>query len=136
MPPISSGPETSTSTAGIETSSTDAQRFLEDDNIALIGGIVGGVVALILIGGLVAFLVKRSRQRRANGEPNNDAVLQSVRVDAGAASHRSNYQSFSPQPKNAPPQNYDAWSTNDGNNYANPSPNHMVYEQGDVTEFR
>jgi hypothetical protein len=37
-----------------------------DDNIALIGGIVGGVVALFLIIGLIAFIVTRNRYGIAN----------------------------------------------------------------------
>jgi hypothetical protein len=40
--------------------SNDAQP--PDDNIALIGGIVGGFVALFLVGGLIAFFVVRSRR--------------------------------------------------------------------------
>jgi preprotein translocase subunit YajC len=35
-----------------------------DDNIALIGGIIGGVVALLLIVGLIAFIVSRKRRSK------------------------------------------------------------------------
>jgi hypothetical protein len=37
---------------------------------ALIGGIVGGIVALLLVGGLIAFLVTRSRPK-VNHQDNN-----------------------------------------------------------------
>jgi hypothetical protein len=65
-------------TVDVATPSSDAQP--PDDNIALIGGIVGGVVALLLIGGLVACLVARHRR--------------SVKHDATAlppAASKSNY---------------------------------------------
>lgn len=38
---------------------------------ALIGGIVGGIVALLLIGGLIAFLVVRNRRNKDHGEEGN-----------------------------------------------------------------
>jgi hypothetical protein len=44
-----------------------------DDNAALIGGIVGGIVALILIGGLIAFLVV-VRSRNLNHDNNSNAM--------------------------------------------------------------
>lgn len=116
-------------TASAAISSTDAQP---PDNSALIGGVVGGIVALLLIGGLIAFLVARSRAGK-------DA-LQSAR-DAGAASHRTNYDSLTlSTPENnygevtlGPPQNYAAW-TNKDENYASPS--QTMYEHGNVTKFR
>ena len=52
--------DTSTSkigTADVVVPSTDAES-----NDALIGGIVGGIVALLLVVGLIAFLVARSRR--------------------------------------------------------------------------
>jgi hypothetical protein len=108
-----------------------------DDNSALIGGIVGGVVGLLLIGGLIAFLVVRSRRTAAgNGEANNGAALQSKNGmrDAGAAQHRNdtNYAALPPENEYgvvgvAPPHNYDAWSDK-GHNYAKPSPNGTDYE--------
>jgi predicted lipid-binding transport protein (Tim44 family) len=47
-------------TAGVATPSSDTQP--SNDNAALIGGIVGGIVALLLVGGLIAFLVARTEQ--------------------------------------------------------------------------
>jgi hypothetical protein len=44
-----------------------------DSNAALIGGIVGGMAALILIVGLIAFIVLRSR-RSSNHPDNNNAM--------------------------------------------------------------
>jgi hypothetical protein len=119
-------------TAVVVTPSSDAQS--SDDNAALIGGIVGGVFALLLIGGLVAFLVARSR-RGEKDHPNSDAALQSVRQsmpsndvhDAGVA-RGSDYGALSI----GPPQNYDAWSNKD--DYAKPSPNRTHYE--DFTKIR
>jgi hypothetical protein len=129
--------DTSTSanaTVGVATSSSDAQP---PDNAALIGGIVGGVVALILVVGVVTFLVARSR-RRGNGEPNSNAALQSVRHNsdsgAGAAPRGSNYAPLALSPPNnygvAAPhqsQNYDAWSTRE-DIYGKPSRNGTDYE--------
>jgi uncharacterized membrane protein len=83
------------------TRSTDAQPF--EDNAALIGGIVGGVVALLVVGGLIAYLVARSR-RRGKGESNSNAALQSVRQGASsndmrdAESYRSDYGALSLSP--------------------------------------
>jgi hypothetical protein len=52
--------ETSTP-VNVATPSTDAQS--SDDNSALIGGIVGGVLGLLLVGGLIAFLVARRTRK-------------------------------------------------------------------------
>jgi hypothetical protein len=135
-------------TGDVATLSTNTNALPSDvnDNIALIGGIVGGIVGLLLVGGLIAFLVTRSR-RPANDEPNNDAALQSVRPNndprhAGVASHRTNYDSLIlSAPENSyvdvaisPPKNYDAWSANDDSYAARPSPNHTDYE--DFTKVR
>jgi hypothetical protein len=116
----------SNATAVVAIPSTDAGDSLSD-NAPLIGGIVGGVVALLLIGGLIAFLVARSR-RRAKDHPNNDAALQSVRQsmtnnDVRDAARESDYGALSL----GPPQNYDAWSTKD-ENYGKSSPNRTDYE--------
>jgi hypothetical protein len=70
-------------TAGVERPSSDAQP--SNDNAALIGGIVGGVVALLLVGGLIAFLVARNR-RNANQQDNNIAMTNTT-----ATSTASNY---------------------------------------------
>jgi hypothetical protein len=103
----------------------------------LIGGIVGGIVALLLIGigGLIVCLVARSR-RRGKDEPNNGAQLQSVdgaHDDLGASQH-NNFDTLPQSPPRSnygvivPPQNYDAWSAANDNNYAKPSPNSTDYE--------
>jgi hypothetical protein len=106
------------------TPSTNAES--SDDNAALIGGIVGGVVVLLLVGGLIAFLVARSR-RGDKDHPNNDAALQSVRQGIPSNDVRdargNDYRALSL----GPPQNYDSWSNND-NNYGKPSPNRTDYE--------
>jgi hypothetical protein len=53
----------------VTTPSSDAQP--SDDNAALIGGIVGGVVALLLIGGLIAFIALRSRRNVTQNDSHN-----------------------------------------------------------------
>jgi hypothetical protein len=58
------------------------------DNAALIGGVVGGVFALLLVGGLGAFLVIRSR-RRNNQLDNNTAMANTIATP-------SNYGRISP----------------------------------------
>jgi hypothetical protein len=127
------------STAGLATPSTDTDSL--DDSTALIGGIVGGVIALLLVGGLITCLVARSRRRASSGEPNSDAAMQSVRQSAsnnamnsdfGVASHRSNsnYEALTLSPPeetkygtlSVGPQNYDTWSPNE-------------YDHGDVKKF-
>lgn len=68
----------------------------DNDDAALIGGIVGGVLALILVGGLIAFLVARGQQREKDElELSNASGLQpvpnsSVR-SSDVALHDSNY---------------------------------------------
>jgi cell division protein FtsN len=42
------------------------------DNSALIGGVVGGVVALLIVVGVIAFIVIRSRKAKANQQSTND----------------------------------------------------------------
>jgi hypothetical protein len=107
------------------TRSTDAQPF--EDNAALIGGIVGGVVALLVVGGLIAYLVARSR-RRGKGESNSNAALQSVRQGASsndmrdAESYRSDYGALSLSP---PESSYDVIGVQ----------NSTEYDQGDLTKF-
>jgi hypothetical protein len=64
-----------------------------NDHSALIGGIVGGAVALILLGALIAFCVVRSRRQTKN---NGTSVLQ---VNAPSESE-SNY-GFSEPPRHA-----------------------------------
>jgi hypothetical protein len=67
-----------------------------DDNIALIGGIVGGVVALFLIIGLIAFIVTRNRRKAANNQDQpsnrNDVSM------APAQASSSNYGRISARP--------------------------------------
>jgi hypothetical protein len=43
-----------------------------DDNTALIGGIVGGVVALLIVVGVIAFIVMRNRKAKADQRSTND----------------------------------------------------------------
>jgi hypothetical protein len=114
----------SNATAVVAIPSTGAGDSL-GDNAALIGGIVGGVVALLLIGGLIAFLVARSR-RRAKDHPNNDAALQSVRQSMPSNDVRARESDYGALIL-GPPQNYDAWSNKD-ENYGKPSTNRTDYE--------
>lgn len=60
----------------------------DDDNAALIGGIVGGVVALLLIGGLIAFLVVRSRRSVNNAAVNTYKPATDVLYDDVSAVRR------------------------------------------------
>lgn len=46
-------------------SGSEQDPSVSDDNTALIGGIVGGVTALLLIIGLITFIVARKRRGRA-----------------------------------------------------------------------
>jgi hypothetical protein len=98
----SSTPEFSTSTTQFETSTSSnatvsaASLPSTDDNAALIGGIGGGIVALLLFGCLVALLVARSR-RREKGEANSGAALQSVRQSTSGEQPENNYGVIAPQ---------------------------------------
>jgi hypothetical protein len=100
--------ETSTpanGTAGVAPSTEPS-----NDNAALIGGIVGGVVALLLVGGLIAFFVARNRRQR-KGEPTKGAMLQSVRPTNNGVNMPNSPES----------------------NYGIIGPNITEYEHGDVT---
>lgn len=63
------------------------------DNLALIGGIVGGIVALLLIIGVIVFLVMRNRKATANPDL-HDHPLQTVTppVSSPSVSFKSNNQ--------------------------------------------
>jgi predicted lipid-binding transport protein (Tim44 family) len=50
----------------------------------MIGGIVGGVVALLLVGGLIAFLVVRNRR---SVKPNSNATASDANSAAAATSN-------------------------------------------------
>jgi hypothetical protein len=68
-----------------------------DDNIALIGGIVGGIVALILIVGVIAFIVARNRKAKES----QGHSLQSSPPAPGSAlvqPSNSNYDRINIQP--------------------------------------
>jgi hypothetical protein len=54
-----------------------ARLSTSDESAALIGGIVGVVVAFLLVGALIAFLVVRSR-RRVGHQGNNATVAASA----------------------------------------------------------
>jgi hypothetical protein len=43
-----------------------------DDNSALIGGIVGGVIALMIVVGVIAFIVMRNRKAKVTQQSTND----------------------------------------------------------------
>jgi hypothetical protein len=121
---------------------------LSPDNGALIGGIVGGIVALLLVGGLIAFLVARTRRRRGEPQPSIDAPLtpqasvgeskSNTDVDdkTGAALHRSNYESLALSPP--PESNYGAVGVKQSNNanYSTPVSNRNDYEFGDIMKVR
>lgn len=122
---------TDTAAGGIAGAPTDALPADSAESAALIGGIFGGLFALLLVGGLVAFALTRSR-RRGIDEPNNSA-LWSVHMSnqgvhgAGVASNRSDYDSLPP-----PPQNYNPLPAV-RDIYAKPrSPNCTEYEYGDL----
>jgi hypothetical protein len=104
--------------------STDADAI---DAAALIGGIVGGIVALLLVVGLIAFLVARNR-RPEHVESNNDTTLQSVPSDASPSLHRTNYDSLA---LISPENNYNALPAV-SDLYVKLSPNRTEYEIGDL----
>jgi hypothetical protein len=76
---IVSESETSSSTMTVVGSTTfviamPATTQPSDDNIriALIGGVVGGVLALLIVSGVIAFIVMRNRKAKANQQSTND----------------------------------------------------------------
>lgn len=80
-----------------------------DDNTALIGGIVGGIVALFLIVGVIAFFVSRNRTANARQQVNDghslqesptvsqpsDGIYDRVTLDMTSASTRNEYDDVS-----------------------------------------
>lgn len=57
------------------------------DNIALIGGIVGGVLALLLIVGLIALFATRRRQDNSAKSPHQGVDMASARTSTSASSN-------------------------------------------------
>lgn len=70
----------SSASLAIATSAASEDHKISVDLGALIGGVVGGAVVLLLVGGLIGFLVARCQQHGEQGEqPSDEAALQSVR---------------------------------------------------------
>jgi hypothetical protein len=139
----------------VEQSTTKAQRSRRQllqcpplkhpsDNTALIGGIVGGVVALFLIIGLIVFIVTRNRRKVANNQDQpsnrNDVSMAPAKASAsnyGQISARSNVydESFL---THSPATNYDDAAVLAINNYgtananANANQNQTHYDNPDV----
>jgi len=83
-----------------------------ENNSALIGGIVGGAVALILVGALIVFFVLRSRKARQDSNADQNAhATQSIRAPPNNYGQLSIVQSagYSEIPTK-PPTNYDNWA--------------------------
>jgi hypothetical protein len=92
--PSSSAVESATSTADVDNTSNESESASvtstnavtlarqPDGNGkgALIGGIIGGILALLVVGGLIAFIVMRSR--RGNGN-NSDTRMRSPESNYG-----------------------------------------------------
>jgi hypothetical protein len=87
-------------------SAVPATQQPSPDNTALIGGVVGGVVALLIVVGVIAFIVMRNRKATANQQSTNDGHSLSPpaqpsksnydRIDIPSPSHyseRANVQS-------------------------------------------
>jgi hypothetical protein len=117
--------ETSTSTAGVATASTDAHP--PDDSAALIGGIVGGAVAGLLVGGLIAFLVARSRRR---GKGAGAAVRNGVRDGSAASEYEYISVVMSPSPNNY--GRIGTQTTTETETNYDVMPNRSEYEHGDL----
>jgi hypothetical protein len=82
------------------------------DNSALIGGIVGGAVALILVGALIVFFVLRSRKARQDSKADQNAhATQSIRAPPNNYGQLFIVQSagYSDIPTK-PPTNYENWA--------------------------
>jgi type II secretory pathway pseudopilin PulG len=82
-----------------------------DDNSALIGGIVGGAIALLLLGALIAFCVARSRRNRKVQQEDNStghiaSTLQSTRSEYGRIVANNPNNDYADVPI-VPPSNYD-----------------------------
>jgi hypothetical protein len=116
---------TSSSTIDTTTNSSVAvpasQTTDPDDNVALIGGIVGGVVALILIVGLISFLVMRCKRSAGSAQPaNQDDVVMAPAPAPSSNYGRINSSLFSDESASA--TNYDNPSVLMSNsNYDDPS---------------
>jgi hypothetical protein len=67
------------------------------DNSAVIGGVVGGAIALLLVGALVAFCVMRSR-RNSEGQPEADRNTLAPRSVAVPPSNYARISNLSDRP--------------------------------------
>jgi hypothetical protein len=107
-----------------------------DSNAVLIGGIVGGAVALLLIGALIACCFVRSR-RNNKEQPSTDPsahALQSRppsnygRIDGITGTANDLASNHYSDMMVGPPANYDSWSE-PNNDYANSGlPEHGRYD--------
>jgi ATP-dependent Zn protease len=78
MSTTSNATTTNATTAIVMTTNVTQAPVSANNKSVLIGGIVGGIVALLLIIGLIAFIVGRGRRRANDGQNDNDAPLQSI----------------------------------------------------------
>jgi hypothetical protein len=110
-----------------------------DDNTALIGGIVGGVVALLIVVGVIAFIIMSRNRHEAQDQPSNRSDVSMVPAQASS----SNYGKINVQPasnvydesflKHSPAtQNYDDAGVLTNNNYGIANANQTNYDDPSV----
>jgi len=83
---------------------------MPEDNSALIGGIVGGALALLLIGTLIAFCAVRSRQQPKDS---NASALPPESNYGRVPPAQSNYSEVAVQPVGAVGSHYDVLNANE-----------------------
>lgn len=83
-----------------------AMQMSVDNTAALIGGIVGGIVALLLIVCVIAFMVKRNRKASQENDKGHSLPASAP----GAISQPSNIYDRITVPRTSTPNEYDAAS--------------------------
>jgi hypothetical protein len=76
-----------TTGANLLPTSANLSPDASNNNSALIAGIVGGIVALLLLLGLIVFLVARSRRAKDSDGHSLQTVAQPASVAAATAAH-------------------------------------------------
>ncbi|KAI0482227.1 hypothetical protein GGR56DRAFT_176513 [Xylariaceae sp. FL0804] len=110
--------EAATSSASATSAPTTAASTSRNNTGAIVGGVVGGAVALVAIVGLAAFcLRKRASKRKGSGPGSGPAAARNTEYQSPMKSHGA---AFAPLP---------SWNDDESDGYGTPPMAHSQYQQ-------